>query len=127
MAQRRLVRTFTAVQSNHVWAYDFVATRRHDGKGIRLLTVMDEYTREYLAIRAEQSIRSSDVIEDLDEFMTARGVPKHIRSDSGPKFIARAIRRWLADVGAQTLYVEPGSPWGKVYMESFNCKPRDEL
>ena len=115
------------LKPNHVWAYDFVATRTHDGRGVRLLTIMDEYTRECLAIRAERSIRSSDVIETLTRLMTARGVPEHIRSDNGPEFTARAIRKWLADVGAKTLYTEPGSPWENGYIESFNGKLRDEL
>ena len=110
-----------------MWAYDFVATRTHDGRGVRLLTIVDEYTRECLAIRAERRIRSSDVIETLTELMTARGVPEHIRSDNGPEFTARAIRDWLADVGAKTLYIEPGSPWENGYIESFNGKLRDEL
>ena len=90
------------LRPNHVWAYDFVATRTHDGRGVRLLTIMDEYTRECLAIRAERSIRSSDVIETLTGLMTSRGVPEHIRSDNGPEFTAKSIREWLADVGAKT-------------------------
>ena len=92
-----------------------------------MLTIMDEYTRECLAIRAERSIRSSDVIETLTGLMTTRGVPEHIRSDNGPEFTAKAIREWLADVGAKTLYIEPGSPWENGYIESFNGKLRDEL
>ena len=83
-----------------MWAYDFVAIRTHDSRGVRLLTVIDEYTRECLAIRAERSIMSSDVIETLADLMVARAVPGHIRSDNGPEFTARAIREWLADVGA---------------------------
>ena len=112
---------------NHVWAYDFVFTRTHDGGSVRLLTVIDEYTRECLAIRAERSIKSSDVIETLAELMLRRGVPEHIRSDKGPEFTARAVRAWLGRVGAKTLYIEPGSPWENGYVESFNGKLRDEL
>ena len=115
------------LRPNHVWAYDFVATRTHDGRGVRLLTIMDEYTRGCLAIRAERSIRSSDVIETLTGLMTTRGVPEHIRSDNGPEFTARAVREWLIDVGAKTLYIEPGSPWENGYIESFNGKLSDEL
>ena len=91
------------------------------------MTIMDEHTRECLAIRAERSIRSSDVIETLTRLMTTRGVPGHIRSDNGPEFTARAIREWLAEVGSKTLYIEPGSPWENGYIESFNGKLRDEL
>ena len=105
---------------NHVWAYDFVFTRTHDGRSVRLLTVIDEYTRECLAIRAERSIRSVDVIETLAELMLRRGVPEHIRSDNGPEFTAKAVRAWLGRVGAKTLYIEPGSPWENGYVESFN-------
>ena len=112
---------------NHVWAYDFVHIRTRDGKAVRLLTVIDEYTRECLAIRAGRSIRSSDVIETLAGLMTDKEVPEHIRSDNGPEFTARAVREWLGAVGARTLYIEPGSPWENGYVESFNGKLRDEL
>ena len=112
---------------NHVWAYDFVQVRLQDGRGVRLLTVMDEYTRECLAIRADRHVRSADVIETLSELMMIRGVPDHIRSDNGPEFTSRAVREWLGRVGASTLYIEPGSPWENGYIESFNGKLRDEL
>ncbi len=112
---------------NHVWAYDFVHIRTWDGRAVRLLTIIDEYTRECLAIRAGRSIRSSDVIETLAGLMMARGVPEHIRSDNGPEFTARVVREWLGGVGARTLYIEPGSPWENGYVESFNGKLRDEL
>ena len=95
---------------DHVWAYDFVNLRIHDGTGVRLLTVIDEYSRACLAIRAARSIRSADVIEALAELMVFRGVPDHIRSDNGPAFTARAVREWLGRVRARTLYIEPGSP-----------------
>ena len=114
-------------RANHVWAYDFVMLRTEDGRAVRLLTIMDEYTRECLAIRADRHIRSCDVIETLAQLMAARGVPEHIRSDNGPEFTARAIRQWLDRVGARTLYIEPGSPWENGYIESFNGKLRDEL
>ncbi len=112
---------------NHVWAYDFVLVRTQDSRAVRLLTVIDEYTRECLAIRADRQIRASDVIETLAELMMIRGVPDHIRSDNGPEFTARAVREWLGRVGARTLYIEPGSPWENGYIESFNGKLRDEL
>ena len=88
---------------------------------MRLLTVIDEYTRECLAIGAGRSIRSPDVIESLAELITDRGVPEHIRSDNGPEFTARAVREWLGEVGARTLYIEPGSPWENGYVESFEA------
>ena len=110
-----------------MWAYDFVLVRTQDGRAVRLLTVIDEYTRECLAIKADRHIRSADVIETLTELMVTRGVPDHIRSDNGPEFTARAIREWMAKVGAQTLYIEPGSPWENGYVESFNGKLGDEL
>ncbi len=110
-----------------MWAYDFVQIRTREGQPVRLLTVIDEYARECLAIRAGRSIRSSDVIETLAGLMTDRGVPEHIRSDNGPEFTAKAVREWLGKVGARTLYIEPGSPWENGYVESFNGKLRDEL
>ena len=94
---------------------------------MRLLTIIDEYTRECLAIQAGRSIRSSDVIETLAGLMTAREVPEHIRSDNGREFTTNAVREWLGKVGAKTLYIEPGSPWENGYVESFNGKLRDEL
>ena len=94
---------------------------------MRFLTVIDEYTRECLAIRAGRSILASDVIETLAQLMMDRGVPEHIRSDNGPESTARAVREWLERVGARTLYIEPGSPWENGYVESFNGKLRDEL
>ena len=112
---------------NHVWAYDFVATRTHDGRPVRMLAVIDEYTRECLAIRAAKTFRSHQVLELLAELFVLRGVPEHIRSDNGPEFTATAVREWLKNVGAKTLYIEPGSPWENGYAESFNGKFRDEL
>ena len=111
---------------NHVWVYDFVHIRTRDRRAVRLLTVIDEYTRECLAIRAGRSIRASDVIETLAGLMMVKGVPEHIRSDHGPEFTARAVREWLADVGAKTLNIEPRSPWENG-VESLNGKLRDEL
>ena len=90
---------------NHVRAYDFVHIRTRDGRAVRLLTIIDEYTRECLAIRAGHSIRSSEVIETLAELMTDRGVPEHIRSDNGPEFTAKAVCEWLGKVGAKTLNI----------------------
>lgn len=112
---------------NHVWGYDFVTTWTHGGRPVRLLCLIDEYTREALAIRVERSIGAQVVIETLADVMLMRGVPDHIRSDNGPEFTAKALRAWLATVGARTLYIEPGSPWENGYCESFNGRLRDEL
>ena len=112
---------------NHVWVYDFVQIGTKDGREVRLLTVIDEYTKECLAIRAGRDIRSPDVLETFAGLMTDRGVPEHIRSDNGPEFTARAVREWLGGVGFRTPYIEPGSPWENGYVESFNGKLIDEL
>jgi len=112
--------------TDHVWAYDFVADRTHDGKALRMLTVVDEYSRECLAIVPGRMLRSDDVIETLADLFVERGVPDHIRSDNGPEFCSKAVREWLRDLGVQTLFIEPGSPWENGYNESFNGKLRDE-
>mgnify|MGYP002789864096 FL=1 len=114
-------------RQNHVWSYDFVTTWTHGGRPVRLLCIIDEYTREALAIRVERSIGAQVVIETLADIMLMRGVPDHIRSDNGPEFTAKALRAWLATVGARTFYIEPGSPWENGYCESFNGRLRDEL
>jgi transposase InsO family protein len=112
---------------DHVWAYDFVQDRTRDGKVLRMLTVVDEFSRECLAIRVERRLTSDDVLAVLAELFVARGVPEHIRSDNGPEFAAGAVRDWLARLGVATLFIEPGSPWENGYCESFNGKLRDEL
>ena len=112
---------------NHVWSYDFVEAQTHDGRKVRLLTLIDEFTRECLAIRVARRINSFGVIETMADVMLIRGVPEHIRSDNGPEMTAKIVRQWLAQVGAKTLYIEPGSPWENGYCESFNGKLRDEL
>lgn len=111
---------------NHVWAYDFVADRTRDGRKIRMLTVIDEFTRECLAIEVKRRLNSQDVLAVLARLFLARGVPEHIRSDNGSEFTAKAVRKWLAIMNAKTLYIEPGSPWENGYNESFNGKLRDE-
>ena len=111
----------------HVWAYDFVACRTHEGRAVRMITVIDEYTRECMAIRAARRIRSDDVIHLLTELFAFNGVPEHIRSDNGPEFTSKVVRDWLPRVGVKTLFIEPGSPWENGYNESFNGKLRDEL
>ena len=111
---------------NHVWSYDFMSARTHEGKTLRLLTLLDEYTRECLAIRVERRMGSQQIIEALSDVMLWRGIPEQIRSDNGPEFIAQGLRQWLANLGTGTLYIEPGSPWENGYCESFNGKLRDE-
>lgn len=112
--------------TNHVWSYDFVQTMTHDGRSLRLLTLLDEFSRECLAIRVARRLGRYQVIETLADVMTVRGVPQHIRSDNGPEFVAKELRQWLRQVGCGTLHIEPGSPWENGYCESFNGKLRDE-
>jgi len=112
---------------NHVWSYDFVHDRTHDGRAFKMLTIIDEYSRECLAIDVARKLRSQDVLHRLGELFLARGLPEYIRSDNGPEFTARAVRKWLANLGIGTLFIEPGSPWEKGYIESFNGKLRNEL
>jgi putative transposase len=112
---------------NHVWSYDFVHDRTFEGRGLRLLTILDEFTRESLAIPVERRFTQMDVVECLAELFVNREVPEHIRSDNGPEFIAKAIRGWLKRIGVKTVYIEPGSPWEKGYIESFNGKLLDEV
>ena len=111
----------------HVWSYDFVQDRTHEGKVFRMLCIIDEFTRECLAIRVERRLNSRDVLDELGELFVRHGPPEHIRSDNGPEFIATALREWLERLGTKTLYIEPGSPWENGYCESFNSKLRDEL
>ena len=112
---------------NHVWAYDFVQDRTHDGRTFRMLTVIDEFTRECLAINVARRLRHDDVLQVLADLFTQHGPPDHIRSDNGSEFTATAVRDWLPRVGVKTLFIEPGSPWENGYNESFNGKLRDEL
>ena len=112
---------------DHVWSYDFVEDRTHDGRKFRTLNVVDEFTRECLAIRVARKLNSTDVIDVLSDLFILRGVPGHIRSDNGPEFIAQAVQDWITAVGAKTAYIAPGSPWENGYVESFNARFRDEL
>jgi len=111
---------------NHVWSYDFVSSFTHDGRMLRVLTLMDEFTRQCLALRVARRLNRYDLIETLADVMLIQGVPEHIRSDHGPEFVAKKLRNWLSAVGAKTLYIEPGSPWENGTCESFNGKFRDE-
>jgi len=112
---------------DHVWSYDFVACRTSDGRPLRLLNLIDEFTRECLSIDVARRLGSDDVLERLTDLFVRRGVPGYLRSDNGSEFTATAAREWLAKVGVKTLYIEPGSPWENGYVESFNGKLRDEL
>jgi len=112
---------------NHVWTYDFMSDQTENGRKLKLLTVLDEFTRESLAIEVDRSIRAKDVILVLEYLFMVHGLPKFIRSDNGPEFIANAIKKWLKKKHVKTLYIEPGSPWENGYIESFNGKFRDEI
>jgi putative transposase len=112
---------------NHVWTYDFMSDQMENGNRLKLLTVLDEFTRESLVIKVDRSIRAKDVILVLEYLLLVRRAPKFIRSDNGPEFIANAIRKWLKQKHVETLYIEPGSPWENGYIESFNGKLRDEI
>lgn len=112
---------------NHVWAYDFVAERTRNGRPIKILNIVDEYTRECLASFVARRIRSQDVILVLADLFLAHGVPEHIRSDNGPEFIAKKLRGWLKGLSVTPLFIEPGSPWENGYVESFNGKMRYQL
>ena len=112
---------------DHVWSYDFVQDRTKEGRPLRMLTIIDEYTRECLSIDVARKLDHEDVLERLAYLFVTRGVPEHLRSDNGSEFTAQAVRDWLKRVGVKTLYIEPGSPWENGYIESFNGKLRDEL
>ena len=112
---------------DHVWSYDFVHCRTDDGKVFRTLNILDEHSRECLAIKVKRKLNSTDVINALTDLFILRGPPAFIRSDNGPEFVAQAVRDWIAAVGSQTAYIEPGSPWENGYCESFNGRLRDEL
>ena len=116
-----------AEHRNHVWSYDFVEDRTHEGRKYRMLNVVDEFTHECLAIRVARRLKAIDVIDVLSDLFIVRGVPGHIRSDNGPEFIAKAVQDWIGAVGAKTAYIAPGSPWENGYIESFNARLRDEL
>ena len=115
------------MRHNHVWSYDFVHCRTDDGRAFRMLNILDEFTRECLAIRIRRKLNSLDVIDVLTDLFILRGIPAYIRSDNGPEFVAQAVRDWIGAVGAKTAFIEPGSPWENGYCESFNGRLRDEL
>ena len=112
---------------NHIWSYDFLSERLKNGRLVKLLVVIDEFTREFLAIDVNRTIKGPDVVEVLRYLFAVRGAPEFIRSDNGPEFASNAVKKWLKMSGVDTLYVAPGSPWENGYVESFNSKLRDEL
>jgi putative transposase len=116
-----------AERPGHVWSYDFVEDRTHDGRKYRMLNVIDEFTHECLAIRVGRKLKATDVVDVLSDLFILRGVPGHIRSDNGPEFVAKAVQEWITAVGARTAYIAPGSPWENGFIESFNARLRDEL
>lgn len=116
-----------ATTRNEVWGVDFVSDRTADGRPLRMLVVLDEFTRECLAIEVGRSCRGEDVAAVLDELTAIRGAPGHLRSDNGPEFVSKAVKRWCADAGTGTLYIDPGAPWQNGIVESFNGRLRDEL
>src|ERR671912_2609986 len=116
-----------AEQPNHVWSYDFVEDRTHDGRKYRMLNVIDEFTHACLAIQVSRRLKAVDVLDVLSDLFILRGVPGHIRSDNGAEFVAKAVQEWITAVGARTAYIAPGSPWENGFIESFNARLRDEL
>jgi len=116
-----------AMHRNHVWSYDFLADRTEDGRQLKLLVVIDEFTRECLAIEVGRTFTARDVMLTLQYLFAVRGAPEHVRSDNGPEFVAKKIRRWLDRASVGTLYIQKASPWENGYVESFNGKLRDEL
>ena len=121
------VRPRPATKPNEVWSFDFVHHRTEYGEKLKMLTVLDEYTRECLEIRVEKRMDSNGVMETLDELMTERGAPRYTRTDNGPEFIAAKLRRWLRkEKGVLPVLIDPGSPWQNGFVESFNGKLRDE-
>jgi transposase InsO family protein len=115
-----------ATKMNEVWSYDFLFDQTADGRPLKILPIVDEFTRECLVMLVARSLRAKEVIEALAKAAQVRGMPGHLRSDNGPEFIADAVKRWLAQEGTETLYAEPGSPWENACSESFNSRLRDE-
>jgi len=116
-----------ATAPNDVWTWDFVHDRLVDGRALKCLTLVDEYTRECLALDMSRSLRGKEVLDSISRVIGQRGAPKHIRSDNGPEFIAREVKTWLDSLGVETMYIAPGAPWQNGYAESFNSRLRDEF
>jgi len=111
----------------HVWSYDFAMDATEDGRRLKVMPIVDEYSRYCLALEVERSITAREVVETLDRLFTERGAPSFIRSDNGPEFIAKTLKRWLMASGVETLYIEPGAPWENACSETFISRLRDEL
>ncbi len=116
-----------ATHQQEIWSYDFVMDQTQDGRRLKILPIVDEFTRECLSIEVARHLTAPDVITTLAKLFKERGAPRYLRSDNGPEFIAGAIKDWLTKSGVETLYIEPGSPWQNAYSESFNSRFRDEL
>lgn len=112
---------------NDCWCYDFIYDQTEDGRALKILTILDEFTRECLTIKVGRSLKSEGVIKALEDLFLTRGAPRYIRSDNGPEFVAEAVRSWLQALGVDTLYIEPGSPWENPFIESFHSRLRDEV
>jgi len=117
----------SATAPNEVWTWDFIHDRSTNGCALKFLVILDEFTRECLALHAGRSIKSKDVLDVLSQLIGERGAPRHIRSDNGSEFIAREVQRWLVDLDVETLYIAPGAPWQNGFVESFNSRLRDEF
>lgn len=116
-----------ATAMNDVWTWDFIYDRTVNGRQIKCLDILDEYTRECLSLEIARSITASDVLDELSRLMGKHGVPRHIRSDNGSEFIAKEMKKWLAKMDVETMYIEPGAPWQNGYAEAFNSRLRDEF
>jgi len=116
-----------AEHKDHLWSYDFVMDRTDDGRRLKMLAIVDEYTRECLSIEAERTITAREVVKVLAKLFEKRGEPAFIRSDNGPEFVAKVVKHWLEASGVETLYIEPGSPWENAYSETFIGRFGDEL
>jgi len=121
------IKRHRSLHKDHVWAWDFIHDRTEDGRAIKWLSIVDEFTRECLCLEVARSMTSGEVIDVLIELLHVRGLPGHLGSDNGPEFIAKAIRSWLEKAGVTTLYIAPASPWENGYAESFHSRLRDEL
>lgn len=116
-----------AAHKDHVWTWDFIFDRTANGRSIKILSIVDEHTRECLALEVSRKLKATEVIDVLADLFAVRGMPKCIRSDNGPEFISQAIRRWLSQAGVELLYIAPGLPWENGFVESFHSRFRDEL